>query len=109
MTYICTVSDGPEDGDVRLYAYSYRPESYRGRVEIFLDGSWGTIAATGTRWRSNNARVVCRQLNFRSGKLDIDTCMDRIICEVDVFYFQGHMSIIMLIMVKAVVPYTCIV
>ena len=33
-----------------------------GRVEIFLDGEWGTIC--GDLWKDTQTIVVCRQLNF---------------------------------------------
>ena len=35
---------------------------FEGRVEVCLDGHWGTICSSS--WRSNNARVVCGQLGF---------------------------------------------
>ncbi len=35
-----------------------------GRVEICVDGRYGTICADGDRWSFNEAAVVCRQLGF---------------------------------------------
>ena len=46
-------------GDVRLVNGA---GPYEGRVEICYSGVWKT--ACGTYWRTNNARVVCAQLNY---------------------------------------------
>lgn len=50
------------DGDVRLANSNNYGE---GRVEVFYEGSWGTICLNG--WGLEDAEVICRQLgNFFS-------------------------------------------
>ena len=47
------------DGVVRLVNGSISQE---GRVEVCVDGVWGTICGTG--WNKINAFVVCKQLGY---------------------------------------------
>ena len=60
---------GPDykSGDIRLVGGSY---SWKGRVEIYLYGEWGTISYGNSD--SLDAFVVCRQLGYDTRcKLDL--------------------------------------
>ena len=54
------------EGTVRLQGGT----SSRGRVEICYNNTWGTIC--NDFWDTSEARVVCRQLGFTTGKVFID-------------------------------------
>ena len=53
------LGDAIKEGDIRLVGDSYL---WHGRVEIYLDGIWGTIYRAYT----DETRVVCRQLGYNT-------------------------------------------
>ena len=50
--------DNCNEGDIRLAD----GDEGSGRVEVCLDGYWGTVCDDG--WDSNDATTVCRQLGY---------------------------------------------
>ena len=63
-TNLCIYTSDPNapcaNGDVRLVGGS---TEYEGRVEVCLDGVWGTICADFA-WGDGSAKVICKQLNY---------------------------------------------
>ena len=61
--FVNNILDNPNTGEVRLY-YDYNtPSWYRGRVEVYLSGKWGTVAVDSS-WSRADGEVVCRELGF---------------------------------------------
>ena len=59
MTVGCYESSTCNTGDIRLVDGN---STLEGRVELCTQGLWGAI--TTSRWDSNDAKVVCRQLGL---------------------------------------------
>ena len=54
-----SVDDSYRNGDVRLVG---GPHNWEGRVEIFINGAWGTIGYTSLN--SYEAQLICNQLGL---------------------------------------------
>ena len=61
MIFTSLVPENCTNGELRLRGGTTPRE---GRVEICINGIWGTIC--GTLWDNRDAQVVCRQLGFPS-------------------------------------------
>ena len=68
LTYLLYIGTDYKNGDIRLVGGSY---SWQGRVEIYLNGEWGTITHDNTD--KMDAHVVCRQLGY-------DTRCELVVC-----------------------------
>ena len=65
-----SLADGQyRDGDIRLVGGSYQ---WEGRVEIYFSGTWGTI--TDSDWTSDDAQVVCPELECSRLHRQMDWC-----------------------------------
>ena len=60
-TRMCVCAGAPPLRNLRLVAGANPSE---GRVEVFVNGHWGTIC--DDNWNLNNSNVVCRQLGYHS-------------------------------------------
>ncbi|CAI8018661.1 Neurotrypsin [Geodia barretti] len=54
-----TIDENYRNGDIRLVG---GPHNWEGRVEIFWNGTWGTISDVD--WGMSEAQVVCKQLEL---------------------------------------------
>ena len=79
-----------DEGEIRLVG----GDNTSGRVEICLDGGWGTVCDNG--WDKDDARVVCRQLglptslsNLCIGKSHKDHTLILIIADSTAIHYAG--------------------
>ena len=59
----CEVVEGsvPAEGEVRIVD---GPSNSLGRVEVYLNGVWGTVCGVVTQFSRASADVICRQLGY---------------------------------------------
>ncbi|GIM00456.1 hypothetical protein Vretimale_5260, partial [Volvox reticuliferus] len=60
---ICSEEEDPENGSVRLVLDEGSNVTNSGKVEMFFNGTWGSICGYG--FLDSEATVVCRQLGFK--------------------------------------------
>ena len=61
---IPTEPPSPSNGDLRLAGGAVIGNSVRGRVEIFVNGAWGTVCDDNFDTLLANSALICQQLGF---------------------------------------------
>ena len=64
---LCEVVNGsvPANGELRI-VNGTTVTSNLGRVEVYLNGVWGTVCGAQTQFSRPSAEVICRQLGYKS-------------------------------------------
>ena len=65
---------GQYQGHLRLVDNSGSTGGYRGRLEVFLSGEWGTVCDKG--FGSADASVACKQLGYSSSNTSFGSVED---------------------------------
>ena len=62
---LCEVVKGsvPANGELRIVD---GPARNLGRVEVYLNGVWGTVCGAKTQHSRPSAEVICRQLGYKT-------------------------------------------
>ena len=60
VTLNVILSDNPDEGDIKLYYNARSSDYYKGILQIWLNGQWGTVS--NKYWTMDNVDTVCRQL-----------------------------------------------
>ncbi len=72
--YVHIVTAQIAEGTIRLNNDGDRARLNSGRLEIYVNGVWGTVCDDG--FGSSEATVACRELGFTGGALFYDSVAD---------------------------------